>query len=169
LFLGAFIFTIYSFILPILIDSWNLDIAIDFANRPDIYESGYSKNDPLSILESFIIIPNTLSGLVFGTSFDPPDSDSGYIKVINIIGVFGLLFSIYTFIATLYHSFPRKYQLNDSIILLKKFLFFIVFVTFVASIKNQYLFTRGIFELFILSILLLKMQFKFQVVNQNES
>lgn len=169
LFSGFFIFIIYSFVLPILIDSWNLDIAIELADRPDIYESGYSKNDPLSILESFLIFPDSFLGLFFGTSYDPPESDSGYIKVINIVGVLGLLFYIYTFLSTIYLSYPRKYQLTDSIILLKKVLFFIVFVTFVASIKNQYLFTRGIFELFIISILLLKMQFNLQTESQSES
>lgn len=169
LFSGAFILIIYRFVLPVLIDSWNLDIAIELANRPDIYESGYSKNDPLAILESLLIFPDSLFGIFFGTSYNPLESDSGYIKIINIIGVLGLIFYIYTFLATLYLSFPRKYQLNDSIILLKKFLFFVVFVTFVASIKNQYLFTRGIFELFIISILLLKMQFNLQNLNQNET
>ena len=103
----SFIFILYRFVLPILIDSWNLDIAIEFAERPDIYESGYSKNNPLEILESLIIIPNNFIGLIFGTSFDPPDSDSGYIKSLNIIGLFGLCFYFLTFF-TIYFSLTNK-------------------------------------------------------------
>jgi hypothetical protein len=158
IFFSSFIFILSRFVLPILIDSWNLDIVFEVADRPDIYESGYSKNDPLSILQSFIIIPETITGLIFGTSFDPPDSDSGYIKVINIIGILGLVTSILSYISTYILSNLNNYIYNPQTKLLKRVIFFILLTTFIASVKNQYFFTRGIFELFIIAILLLKSQ-----------
>jgi hypothetical protein len=158
IFFSSFIYILSRFVIPILIDSWNLDIVFEVADRPDIYESGYSKNDPISILQSFIIIPETITGLIFGTSFDPPDSDSGYIKVINIIGILGLVASIIFYISTYILSSLNNYIYNPQTKLLKSVIFFILLITFIASVKNQYFFTRGIFELFIIAILLLKSQ-----------
>ena len=84
LFLGIFSSFLYLYVFPLLLQSFILNIGFEMSNSIDIYDAGYSKNNPLELLKSFIILPENLNNIIFGSSYNPADSDSGYIKIINM-------------------------------------------------------------------------------------
>jgi hypothetical protein len=156
LFLGIFSSLLYLYVVPLLLQSLILNIGFEMSNNIDIYDAGYSKNNPLELLKSFIILPENLNSIIFGSSYNPGDSDSGYIKIINIIGIFGLIITVISYlivipsINNIIFSFKKNVHFN----FLKKVIVFILLMTLLISIKNQLFYTRGIFEVYIFFIML---------------
>lgn len=168
---GGLIFTTllivsYKFVLPNFIATIDIEIfdsISDKGNEDAIFI--YAKTDPFQMLNSFIILPKTTLGIFFGENIFP-SSDSGYIQTINAIGVFGLAISFY-FYFRLYRSMKRlvfssRLQKNIS-----KVFKMILFITIFVNIKNQYLFTRGSFELIILLFLILNLPLNRTVVTRD--
>ena len=98
------------------------------------------------MLNSFFILPNSSSGLIFGIAKDV-EVDSGYIKTINQIGILGALITFIIHWKT-YFSFKKKYSKNI-FISFKFMLLLILILISVSNIKNQMFFVRGIFEIYI--------------------
>lgn len=136
-----------KYIIPIFISSIQIEFFESYSELGDSSSvQSYSKDNPIEVLENFIVLPKTDLEIFFGANRFPA-SDSGYIQTINTIGVFGLVITLYFYISLYY--FVR----ND---LISKLIKFLLILTIILSIKNQYFFTRGVFELIIVLYLLFK-------------
>jgi hypothetical protein len=163
-FLLSFSLIIYTYVLPNLISTINIEL---FSNFEDLGNEEavltYAKTDPIQMILDFIILPKTNLGLFFGENFSPL-SDSGYIQTINSIGIFGLFISILFYFIIYFHS--KKILINYRInISLKKALKIIILLTLLLCVKNQYLFTRGTFELIILLLLIIRLPEKRAIIS----
>lgn len=149
--------TTYKFILPTFIATINIEMFEDLSEKGDSEAVlTYAKTDPYEMLRNFIILPKSNLGLIFGENFFPL-SDSGYIQTINGIGIFGLIIS-FIFYFKLFPSISRKSKLKgDFSYHLSIALRIILIITLVLCVKNQYLFTRGTFELIILIFIVLNL------------
>lgn len=161
MFFGTILFTIlsivvYKYILPNFISTIDIEIFKDLSeNGNEEAVLTYAKTDPYKMVLDFIILPKSKIGLIFGENFVPL-SDSGYIQTINAIGLFGLSFSL-LFYFKLYFNLKYdclKNQLKKNISIALKT---IIIITLFLCVKNQYLFTRGTFELIILIFIILKL------------
>ena len=136
-----------KYIIPIFISSIQIEFFESYSELGDSSSvQSYSRDNPIEVLENFIVLPKTDLEIFFGANRFPA-SDSGYIQTINTIGVFGLVITLYFYISLYY--FVR----ND---LISKLIKFLLILTIILSIKNQYFFTRGVFELIIVLYLLFK-------------
>ncbi len=144
---------VYPFVSKIFLSSVNLEMfGLDNQVDSEIIENQYARTDFLGMLESFLEFPKSTSGLIFGEAHDV-QVDSGYIKSINQIGIIGTLFTLY---ANWFIYFKQKQSINSFFNFKFLLLLIIVLITF-TNVKNQMLFTRGIFELYlILSFLYFK-------------
>lgn len=150
---------LYKYVIPTLVATIELGILDSFSelgNENAVLS--YSKDNPFDLLKNFIVLPDTLSGLVFGIN-QFPKSDSGYIQIINTIGVIGLLLII-SFYLILSRFFKKT--------IISKIGQFIIILTFILSIKNQYFFTRGVFELLIILFCLNQSEYIESINNERD-
>lgn len=154
-FLLIAIIFIYRMVIPIFQQTINTQL-FNFGSGSDVdyISASYNYVDPFKTLKSFIVLPETAVGLIFGSSRFP-FVDSGYIQTINAIGILGLLFSLlfYSWIYFVSRSFywrvvsqTADYMEPSAFLGTSAIIFFL---TIVASVKNQYFFTRTVFEMFI--------------------
>lgn len=140
----------YYYVFPYLISTIDLEVfsnLSDKGNEDAVFI--YAKTDPLQMFKDFIILPKTNLAIIFGENFLPL-SDSGYIKAINSVGLIGLLISLF-FYYKLFFIMRRKFKENNQLrINFSKAFYGILFITILLNAKNQYLFTRGTFELLII-------------------
>lgn len=174
LFLIAVVF-IYKLILPVFTQTM---ISGHVENRtPENYKflfKSYGYTDPVAMLKSFIKLPDSFMGIVFGASIIPR-SDSGYIQTINAIGIIGLIFTLGFYYAT--YSNIRFFYKNigptitasvlPKVIMNSAMLIF--FLSLVASIKNQYFFTRSVFEMFIFCSFVMEQTYREVCFEKNKS
>jgi hypothetical protein len=148
-------FFMYKMILPVFSQTLNSNlIGLSKSNNIDFIQKSYGYTDPIKMLRSFITLPDSGVGKLFGISAYPA-SDSGYIQTINAIGVLGLLITlgfylkIYRNILFFYRRSKHQSNYSDisNVFLNTSMLLF--FLTLIASVKNQYFFTRSVFEMFI--------------------
>jgi hypothetical protein len=160
-FFGVLLFTIlsvfvYKYILPSFISTIDIEIFKNLSvNGNEEAVLTYAKTDPYQMLFDFVILPRTSLGLIFGEN-NFPKSDSGYIQSINAIGIFGLFFSL-IFYGKIYFSLKENYLINQFKKNVSKALKIIIIITLLLCIKNQYIFTRGTFELIILIFIILQL------------
>jgi hypothetical protein len=149
------LFFVYKLILPVFTQTVSSNLLVMSKNAgTDFVMSSYGYTDPIKMLRSFIVLPDSVAGIIFGIS-KYPKSDSGYIQSINTVGVIGLLISFGFYLKT-YRNIRFFYgglkgQI-DNLIVSKVFLntsTLLFFLTIVASVKNQYFFTRSVFEMYI--------------------
>lgn len=95
-----------------------------------------------SILSKMFFFPETSFELMFGTGRDVLDSDVGYIKIIFMYGVVGLLMAFIFYINIL-----RQTYLNYNN---KKSIIFICAIFLIFNIKGLFLFSRSIHEILFL-------------------
>lgn len=161
IFLGGVLFTILSmivfeYILPNFISTIDIEIFKDLSEKGN--EEAvltYAKTDPYQMFIDFIILPKSKMGLFFGENISPL-SDSGYIQTINAVGLLGLSIS-YLFYLKMYFNLKCIHFKNQLKINLSKALKMIIIITLLVCLKNQYLFTRGTFELIILIFIILSL------------
>ena len=91
----------------------------------------------------FIIPDDTLS-LFLGDGSNPFYVDIGYIKIIFMHGLVGLILII-----SFYFGLYSTVRLTDRVVFNNLFLW-IIFLTFMFNFKNLFLFSRGIFEITIM-------------------
>lgn len=143
--LGIFSRALFLYVLPIFLATIELGFLEPFRNLADeqsIYS--YSRDNPIELLKNFIVIPDSNIGLIFGLNRFPK-SDSGYIQLVNTIGMIGLSITL------IYYKIIYRFFGKNIYGIIGKF---IVLITLIFSIKNQYFFTRGIFELLIIILIL---------------
>lgn len=139
------ILPILSFILLFMfyLDSFNLYTQLihyfNLISSIDISQS-YSSSS-VDILKDMFIIPDDTLGLFLGNGSNPFYVDIGYIKIIFMHGLVGLILII-SFYLRLYSTL----RLTDRVIFNNIFLW-IVFLTFMFNFKNLFFLSRGIFEL----------------------
>lgn len=158
---------VYKYILPNFISTIDIEIFKDLSeNGNEEAVLTYAKTDPYQMLIDFIILPKSTLGLIFGENFAPL-SDSGYIQTINAVGLFGMFIS-FLFYFKLYSNLKydclkNQFKKNVSIALKT-----VIIITLFLCVKNQYLFTRGSFELIILIFIILKLPNNLVEVKTNE-
>lgn len=113
-------------------------------------ESGYNKTSAVTMLENFIYFPKTIFGIIFGIGLTPP-VDSGYIRVINQVGVLGLMITLIFYI-NLFFKYKKKYHVGLIRLGNENYLRNIMTILFVLiillNVKNEYFFTRSVTEIF---------------------
>lgn len=155
-FFAVFSFMIYKYVLPNFISTINIEIfqeLSDVGNEEAVLT--YARTDPFQMLIDFIILPKSTLGLIFGENYSPL-SDSGYIQAINAVGFFGLFISFF-FYFKVYSGLDSIMFDNQLKNIVSKGLKIIIFITLLLCVKNQYLFTRGTFELIVLLFFSLKL------------
>jgi hypothetical protein len=148
-FLSIISVLVFKYVLPNIISTVELEFLknySDLGNEEAV--TTYARTDPYEMLKSFIILPKTNLGLFFGQN-SAVFSDSGYIKTINTIGILGLFISVFFYIR-LYQSLKIIQRNSFFLKNISRSLKIIILITLILTIKNQYLFTRGSFELLIM-------------------
>jgi hypothetical protein len=148
-------FFMFKLILPVFSQTVNSDLfEYGKSSKLNFVLSSYGHTDLIKMLKSFIILPESYAGLVFGASI-MPQSDSGYIQTINAIGLVGLFITLAFYWQT-YKNIKYFYKnIKDEITystISKVFLntaLILFLLSIIASVKNQYFFTRSVFEMFI--------------------
>jgi hypothetical protein len=167
LLLASITMVVYRFILPSFIATVDIEVFNNLSedgNEDAVLT--YAKTDPIQMLKNFIILPDSSLGIILGENIAPL-SDSGYIQTINAIGLFGLFisFSFYKeiFFDLKHMAFRNEFKKNLSVALK-----IIIIITLCLCIKNQYLFTRGSFELILLIYIILKLPMNKVISKTNE-
>jgi hypothetical protein len=138
--------TIFPYVKNIFISSISSDM-IDSDIDPNVIENQYAKTDPIEMVKSFYIIPKSTFGIFWGES-NAVEVDSGYIKTLNQTGVFGIIITLISYCLL----FSKVNVNKDEKFNFKIILFCILSLMIVANVKNQILFTRGIFEIYLFII-----------------
>ena len=144
------LFVIILFAIPhvskIFLGSVDIEfLGIEAEVNPEIIENQYAKTDVLGMAQSFIVLPNTLSGLIFGLTQDI-EVDSGYIKTIYQIGLVGIFLTLFSHFK-IYSSIKNKP--DGSFLNFKLFLFLILLLLTISNFKNSMFFVRGVFEIYL--------------------
>ena len=146
------LFNKYKLILPILsfvlfftlyLDFFNLHTQLihyyDLLLSVDITQS-YSSSS-VDLLRSMFIIPDDTLSLFLGDGSNPFYVDIGYVKIIFMHGLVGLIviISFYLGLYSIVRSADR--------VVFKNLFLWIIFLTFIFNFKNLFFFSRGIFEI----------------------
>ena len=108
----------------------------------------YANSDFEQTSERYFFFPETFLSLLFGVGAYV-GSDPGYVRMINCVGIFGLLLVVFWHIYFLYIFFSTK-QYKEGIIS-KKYFIGITFalVLILLNLKNSYFFTGTFFEIMV--------------------
>ena len=108
--------------------------------------------DPDSFLwEGMLFFPESFSNLVFGTGADALESDIGYVKEIFRYGLVGLSISVLLYFGFVKESFKFA-VLDNSVKRHKSAILAILFLMLLLTIKNNYIFVRGVFPAFLIVV-----------------
>ncbi|MFD2889257.1 hypothetical protein [Chitinophaga cymbidii] len=163
---GAYIF--YYFVGPLIISSIPsleqysslFGTSVEFN-----IEESFSKGSA-DTLSNMFILPSSLKSL-FGAGYNNPDSDVGYVKIIYMIGILGLLIIIFIHLLVFLKVFQIRRltlqavkrnrgcniysRLNDSLVLSDTIITFFVLLPWL-NVKGLYLFSRGFHEFVIIIV-----------------
>lgn len=121
------------------------------------YTSNYAETDLSSWYEAMWALPEDPVSVLFGTGKNVETSDVGYVKLIYMIGVVGLLLVnliyVYMFyvVKVLNHlAKSGTIQMDIGGRILAHSLMAIIFLMFIVNIKNLYFLTRGYHELIVI-------------------
>jgi hypothetical protein len=121
-----------------------------------IYDSSYGMGSQEYLLNSMWILPDEIAGTIFGTGYSPAKSDIGYVNIIFMIGLVGLLVLI-LFYSYLLRSLRQSMKFlakinNDNFYINTSIysLIAIILLLFIYNIKLLYLFTRTFHEILII-------------------
>ena len=147
------IYPILYYTIP-LINQYFIGTSIKTQN----YSISYGSGSQVYLLDTMWKIPESIAGFIFGTGLLPEGSDIGYVKVLFMTGIIGILISIFYY-GYIIRALKRKliiidkYRLNtyDSYInnIAKGFIV-IISLLFLYNFKNLFLFSRTFHELIII-------------------
>ena len=125
--------------------------SVTLTQSSDLISTSYSRTTSKGLLETLFVVPGDVITWIFGRSIFPK-TDSGYLQMIFACGMLGLIMTIFYYFSlrSLALRNLKGLKFNSG----KLFINLIFFFTFLLSIKNQYFFTRGIFELTVLIIMI---------------
>ena len=103
-------------------------------------------------LPSMYFLPNNIWNVIFGEGTDVPTSDVGYIKEIFWGGAIGLIILFMLHVTMLKSSLAAAKQ-SENALGNQMFLVLVFGLVFVLSFKNDYLLTRGVWALLIITYL----------------
>ena len=137
-------------VLPIFEAS--LSLGIIELDQSEIYDisTTHSLTSHMVFMD-MLFLPDSSFEIIFGTGAETFYSDIGYIKDIYRYGIIGLTISILTYVLLL-NLAVNKLGLLISNRNLKHFIIIIFFLIFILTLKNNYIFTRGIFPFFMLIV-----------------
>lgn len=143
--LGLVSYVAYEFIvvLEATIGLGVLDISTEVAANISLRNAVV--NDDIFWIDMFHL-PKSYFQITFGTGSETLDSDVGYVKEIYRYGILGLLLSISSYISFVFlcvKNAPGNFRENR----LKVAFVAIVFLGFLLTFKNNYLFVRGFFPI----------------------
>lgn len=144
------LFFLQKYLIPIIEVTYSLGyFDVDDAMRDSIVSRHAVQRDGSFLWDDMFFLPDSASGIIFGTGVDAPLSDVGFVKDIFRYGVLGLVFSLYIY-SKIYHICRLGAEnLGHGYILMIRVLFFLAIIL---SFKNNYLFTRAIFPLILLLV-----------------
>ena len=150
---------VYMLVFPLLyatIPLLNENISISFSNSTQIYNTSYGTGSQAYLLDSMWRLPDEVIGIIFGTGLSPTDSDIGYVNIIFMIGIVGLL-ALLLFYAHMLKSLRQTiryiYKINHEDIYLKVSIYSLIVIIcalFIYNTKLLYLFTRTFHEMIII-------------------
>ena len=161
------LFSFIFFILKIVYDLINSTLAIDVSDVPPIlffdiieFDASYASQTP-KVWSEMWYLPNTFLEKIFGTGSNP-NIDIGYVNMIHMVGVIGLLLSLsfYLFILRRLHKFfilgsNLDKSSNESFKILTNLLIIIFALLIVYNLKHLYFFSRNFTEIIVIIFLTL--------------
>jgi len=108
--------------------------------------------DPRDFLwKSMFFVPDSMWQFIFGTGGDVLDSDVGYVKEIFRYGVVGLVFAVISHIIFTFKIFDSRFRLNLHS-RSGRLVVFVFFAMFLLTLKNNYIFVRGVFPVYLILV-----------------
>jgi hypothetical protein len=146
---AALLFAAY-YLLLVLSVTFSINLVAHGTDATSSVVSRFATQDSSTFLWSkMFFLPDTSASLIFGTGSEPGTSDVGYVREIFRYGIVGLLFAVLAHILFLLQG--RANYRHDS---QREGAFFVVTCCFllmlIFSLKNNYIFVRGIFPAFLL-------------------
>ena len=143
----------FLFIVPVLaiVAYYVYGLVELYLAAENLEESYYSGSAEILTTDRMLFLPDTAFGIIFGTGKNPVTSDIGYIKIIHMIGFFGLFVVLFLY----YYTFKiiKKVKEIDYNVFLFLFLFLSLLIIF--NYKLLMLYARGINDLYFLLLFMI--------------
>lgn len=168
-----FVFIIFfgiTYFLLIVTNTFDFSLSKSFIFEPNIeYTRSFARTNFDEWKSHTTFFPDNEYLLLFGEAIDPP-SDMGYIKVIYMIGLFGLFLVLIAhlyFIVSAHNVYKRIFKLmklaknrhlyfdKNSFSIAYWALIIFVLLQLIINLKNLYFYTRGYYELLIILFFIL--------------
>jgi hypothetical protein len=148
LFLSIVGYLAISYALPLLVNaflfSFDEEALISNTNFDD---TGYYIGT-MSVLQGHVILPDSLTGVIFGTGEVLSSGDIGFYKIIYSFGLVGLLFYI-AYFYIIYFFIKNKISKSNKVMIV----FPILLVLLIYNFKMQTFLSRGFHEILLIIIL----------------
>jgi O-antigen ligase len=144
----------------IILGSFFYDRASSILNYSDIdylstTEGSYSKFSADVLLGRMLFLPDNPLSMILGEGIDPSNTDNGYIKLIFMIGLIGIIMILYLYGSTIFYlweknakSRPIKGIQSNYIIFYFLFSLFVLMLCF--NFKLLLIYGRGFHDMFII-------------------
>ena len=140
---------------------FEVTMSFGFTDVPDEYKEFILERSAAQDPDTFLwrhmfFLPNELYQIIIGTGAEVHNSDVGFVNEIFRYGIVGLT------IALLFHFIMLQSIISDRKIIKSYKIFFIILtsIILILSFKNNYIFTRAIFPLYIMIFFGLKLRIK---------
>lgn len=141
------LFSIFYYLFPFILYAVEFTFKIGVADIPNEFELAFEQvfsANTLAVLKDMYFLPPDDHTLIFGSGAIGPSTDVGYVNDIFRYGLFVTIF-LYGFLTLLTVTFAQGRNL-------KIICYILLFLILSLSFKNEYLFVRGIFPLFMFLI-----------------
>ena len=158
---GLGMYLAFTFIIPLLVATlpFLVDLNLNAISSNDTnYSQSFSTDSGETLMEMFFL-PDSITGVLFGTGVNPIDSDVGYIKLIFMLGLFGLLITIFVYLYMFFILFNIRKVIKSSAnrddMIIYKSLIWIIICLFFFNIKTLYFMSRNFHEITIICFITL--------------
>jgi uncharacterized membrane protein len=138
-------YEVFNLTLKIMAVTFSLDfVEVNSADYESIVSKNAVQNGDDFLWSAMWYFPESISGIFFGTGISELNSDIGYVDEIFRYGITGLFFAIFIHAYFIFYFLKRK-KTHNHILVISIFTLMLIL-----TLKNNYLFTRAIFPIFIL-------------------
>lgn len=160
LFLGAGFALVTRYMIPLIMATFIMDdLQFEASDAGGAeYTENFSRTD-LSVWRSTMwILPDGFWLTLFGTGANVPESDMGYVKIIFMSGLVGLVIAVWFYGYLLVKAVAMRKQISEAVTpgadpdmrSLTLMLVVFLFAIYIVNVKNLYFFTRAYHELAII-------------------
>lgn len=143
----------FTFIVPLLVATLPFlkdQNLISIATNDRDYSQSFASGSGDTLTEMFFI-PKSIVGILFGDAVNPLDSDVGYIKLIFMIGVIGLLLTVFVYIFMFIKAIILRATIKNSTDVCDRIIYnsliSLIVCLFIFNIKTLYFMSRNFHEI----------------------